>query len=114
MYLIRGLCGNEQQPTNVNECRKIHCHNCVYFDMWSDELHKCTSYLKFLKESDKNMNDAEAFKIVLSHMKPILSKYESEYYNGNLDDVLIDIVSNLRVTVGVLETELDIINGVKK
>lgn len=57
------------------------------------------------------MNEREAFEIVLSHMNPILSKFETEYYNGNLDDALIYAVSNLRVTVGVLEYELKLING---
>jgi len=38
------------QPKNLMECGSIRCIDCIYFDMWSEELHKCTSYLKFLNE----------------------------------------------------------------
>lgn len=57
------------------------------------------------------MNESEAFEIVLSRMKPILSAYETEFYNGNLSEAVRKSVGNLRTAVGVLETELNIING---
>lgn len=54
--IIYDACGTglNHQPKNLRECTQIYCHDCIYFDMWNSELNKCTSYIKFMKESGAN------------------------------------------------------------